>query len=659
MQDNSLKDPSEMHQNLLSTKPLINKSSSPGHSINRLIVQIMAGDTKYTNEFQKLIPENEKSCLRFLKEISTSAISILLINGINFAGNFINAIMIAQSTEPNILEAANFISSIGTAATLSSVSVMFSLTSMVANDYGNYLRIENEKARLVQFYQKHVQSESKAPQLLDVSSSFNSDTSTLLEFDIGSLISEIKIKITESDRAAARQLKRTGESLRSGWIVATAISIPTTLSLAFAVGPFLKFVMISERIANMTQSYFQASSIGVLGLVLTAASTQFVIGINKGSSVILPALASLFISVGVGYSLKYIAGLGLKGLGYADSVDAWMSSLIYWLILFRKDFTGNKIYKCKFNWQKVGEIFRKGTAIAFSMLVELGPIFGMSLMAGHYSSLALSAQNVAVQYNNITYLPIITANLVANQLVGKYRGAKFYQNTRRMGYHVVFFGIGVSSLLTLVILGVRRQIVSAFVHVDTPDRDALMVLSEKVLTITAFTQALDCARIVTTGALQGIKDVDYLLLNSIITLNFIALPLSALLCFTFDLGAEGIAYGHGLAMLASSISLLHRWGKKSTSSVLENDLDKENKAQNSVVLIPSSSSSLLNPTLGQVSSEEQNALLLDRSISDTNPTALELPDNSSSFWSSCWRQRRAVHETQNVVSENRLSCSIL
>ncbi len=577
--------------------------------ISQLIDQIIANTEQDTNESKKLISENEASHCKFIKEITMSGISLFFINSVNFTSNFINAIMMAQSSESNILEASNFIGSIGTAATLSSVATMFSLTSMVANDYGKYLKIETEKLRLLQ-YQQNRRSASQASDR--ISHIHNMDE----------LLSQIQDKIDVYDEAAITQLRVTGEGLRSGWLVGAIISIPTALSLAFAVGPFLKGVNVSGSVADLTQAYFQASFIGIPGLILTAGSAQFIVGINKGFVVVLPTIISLAISLSVGYSLKYSAGLGIKGLGYADSIDAWTSCLVYWLILLRKEFIGSKIYTFQFNWRKVREIFRKGSAIAFSMLVELGPIVGMSLMASNYSKLALSAQNVAVQYNNIIYLPIITGNLVATQLVGKYRGAKFYKNTRQMGFHIIAFNVGVSSLITLLLLGLRRNIITIFVQSETPDRDAMITLSEKILVITAVTQAIDCIRIVASGALQGIKDVNYLLLNNIITLNFIALPVSAFLCFVLDWGAEGIAYGHGFGMFISAISLLHRWNKKSMISALEEDLQKEEESKKNDFSLPGSKYLL------DVSSEQ-----------------VDVSDKSSSFWN-CWkRAKKNIAET--------------
>lgn len=347
--------------------------------------------------------------------------------------------------------------------------------------------------------------------------------------------------------------------------------------------------------------------------------------------------------------------MGVRGLGYSDAIEAWIANLIFIFIFLRKDFSGSEIYKLKFNWKKIKEIFTKGSAIALSMLIELGPIFGMSLMAGHYSSVALASQNVTVQYNNITYLPILTGNLVANQSVGRYRGAKFYKNTRRMGYYVIAYSTVISSSIALLVLGARRQIVSAFVHIDTPDRDAVIALSERLLSITAVTQALDSVRIVTTGALQGIKDVNYPLINSFVTLNCIALPLSGLLCFTMDLGAEGIAYGHGLAILVSAASLLFRWSKKTTISVLEQDVRKEEQSQktNETSDSASASSSLSIFSSGEIGTDEERQAFLKSQSAQTDMTSsMVAPEmlsvSFSSFWGCCKRRANTVREAQNV-----------
>lgn len=537
--------------------------------IDKFITQIMVGNEQ-SEEVKNLIAENESSHFKFIKEITITGTPIFLINSINFAGNFVSAIMISQSSVPNILEAANFMTSIGTAATLSSISVMFSLTSMVANDYGDYLRIEAEQKRLLQYDEKFKQIQGQDYQSLVPEG-----------LDTKQLSTRVNAKITECKQASFLQLKRTGEGLRSGWTVAAIIWIPTTLALELAVAPLLKGAGISDRVADLTQSYFRAYAIGVPAMILAAGSMQFVVGIHKGSAVLLPTLIALGINIGVGYSLIYPAGLGVSGLGYSDAMEAWISFFIYNFIFLRKDYAGSEIYKFQFNLKKIKEIFTKGSAIAFGMLVELGPIFIMSLMAGHYSSTDLAAQNVTVQYNFISYLPIITSNLIAIQSVGKYRGAKFYKNTKRIGNYVIIYSTVISSLLTLLVLGMRRQIVTAFVHEDTPDRDAVIDLSEDLLTITAVTQAIDSVRIVTTGALQGIKDVKYPFVNSFATLNCLALPLSYSLCFKLDMGAEGIAYGHGFAILVSSMSLLYRWNKKTTIPALEKGIRDEKKAQQS------------------------------------------------------------------------------
>jgi MATE family multidrug resistance protein len=97
----------------------------------------------------------------------------------------------------------------------------------------------------------------------------------------------------------------------------------------------------------------------------------------------------------------------------------------------------------------------------------------------------------------------------------------------------------------------KRELVEFFIS----DPVVVEIASNSMLAYSLVT-LFDAFQQIMTGIIKGIGAQESASIAAIISLVFISLPMSAVLCFYFDLGLPGMWYGYGTGLVVLSILYL-------------------------------------------------------------------------------------------------------
>jgi multidrug resistance protein, MATE family len=157
----------------------------------------------------------------------------------------------------------------------------------------------------------------------------------------------------------------------------------------------------------------------------------------------------------------------------------------------------------------------------------------------------------------MTFMMPLGISSAAAVRVGHAIGRLDHEGMARAGWTALGLGAAVMSCAALALLFLPYWIARLF----TPQAEVIaagMVL----LRIAAFFQLFDGLQVVATGALRGAGDTRTPMLCHLIGYWIVGLPLGALLCFKFGMGAPGLWIGLSAGLVAIGIVLVEVWRRK-------------------------------------------------------------------------------------------------
>ena len=180
-------------------------------------------------------------------------------------------------------------------------------------------------------------------------------------------------------------------------------------------------------------------------------------------------------------------------------------------------------------------------------------------MMGWIGEKELAAQQIALSLTSFTFMAVSGLAAATTIKVSQYNGMNDKKNiintVKASLVLVIFFMVGsVTAFISL-----RYQIPKWFV----PDPEVIQITASLMI-IAGLFQIFDGLQIITLGALRGLEDVKKPMVFLIIAYFPIALPISYLMTFTFNIGPQGIWIGYlvGLTSVATLLLLRFRWKMK-------------------------------------------------------------------------------------------------
>ena len=334
----------------------------------------------------------------------------------------------------------------------------------------------------------------------------------------------------------ANDFERARRILRQSMVCCLLWSLTITLT-ALAVGPFLPYWLGgSEEIAHDASLYFML--IGVFGIFFQmeglAGSMLKCSGNMKVPSVLNILMCAM--DVAFNYFFIYILRLGVLGAALGTGVAMLITALLmFYFLLYRSNMLRLKGRPGSFRPQAevVQYAFKIGAPMGLQHMLMGGAQIVSTLIVAPLGTIALAAHSLAITVESLCYMPGYGIGEAATTLVGQGIGAGQKMLTRSFAYLSVTMGIGVMTLMGLLMYIFAPELMALMTPVE-----AIRDLGAQVLRIEAFAEPMFAAAIVCNGIFIGAGDTLKPAIMSLCSMWGVRLTLAALLAR--DHGLKGV-----------------------------------------------------------------------------------------------------------------------
>lgn len=389
--------------------------------------------------------------------------------------------------------------------------------------------------------------------------------STQMSIMVISMSLLFSISILVGHAFGARNYSLIGNLIQQGWTLSLLIGIPIII-LFLNMGSILVLLGQSPALSILVQEFFHGYIWAVIPLLLLACQQQLCYGINKQKLVVNISLFGIIILISTAYVLIFgkfgFPRLGVKGLGYAMSLQVWFG-LILMTLLFYYD----KSFKCfdlfsyrvHKNWSNLWQMLKIGWPISLQMGGELFSFFCTAVLVGWLGTTALAASQIITQYSVLLIIPMFSLSQATGISIGQAYGRNEFQQIKNLGIASMILAFILTCIVAIFLLVIPKTLASIYLDINNKINAETLHLVVILFAIVAISQIFDALRNVLMGALRGLLDTKYPMYCSLSVIWLIGIPLSYILAFIFHMGIVGIYIGSGIGLATGAFIMMHRW----------------------------------------------------------------------------------------------------
>jgi putative MATE family efflux protein len=232
------------------------------------------------------------------------------------------------------------------------------------------------------------------------------------------------------------------------------------------------------------------------------------------------------LDVAFNYVFIFMLDLGVAGAAIGTALAHTVGAgLMLYFLLARSPMLrlrrGEKAVYEKVYWQ---EGWRIAWPVALQQAVTNGAQIVSTAIVAPLGTIVIAANSFAITAESLAYMPAFGVASAATALIGQSVGARRCDLTRKLGWLILLFGIGL-----MVAVGAVLYITAPLMMGLLSPDEQVVALGTQVLRIAAFVEPFYGASIIATGVFRGAGDTAIPSLFNFISMWAVRLPLAAIL----------------------------------------------------------------------------------------------------------------------------------
>ena len=316
---------------------------------------------------------------------------------------------------------------------------------------------------------------------------------------------------------------------------------PVLVPLIAAARPLFALYGHEPNVQALEVTYFRVRALQLAGTGATVALATFFQGTGRAAVPMITGVVANVVNIIGDYSLIFghfgLPRLGILGAGITTTCASYLEVTL--LLLFFLSARNRAQYGTS-RWlpiqpEKIWRLLRIGIAAGVTFALDLGSwtIF-ISRFLGRLGTASLAAYGAAQQIMHLSFMPTIGLEIGVTALVGRHIGEHDIAGAKRRAYLGMIVAACYMSLVAVLTVIFRRQLISVFN--DQPD---VVRAGEIILVYVALFQFSDAFGILSQGALRGAGDTVFPAVLIAVLAFFFFLPLSYYLGRPDVLGVHG------------------------------------------------------------------------------------------------------------------------
>lgn len=334
--------------------------------------------------------------------------------------------------------------------------------------------------------------------------------------------------------------------------------------LALAIWPLARYLFLpmghSPAVTELELEYFRIRLLGYVPMAWSGGLVAFFTAIGRPKITMYVALASNACNLILNYLLIYgeygFPRLGVGGAALATIISQWLHAVLLFWLFFRRDLNGE--YQTRTLWRfdahRARELWRIGLPAGFMFLLDIATwgVF-VSFIVGRFGDTALAANNIALSFMSMSFMPAVAINQALTAIVGRWVGQGNIVMAKARTYTALRIAIVYMVLMGFFFAFTGGGLIRTLFN----QPDDVVSLGHGLLVLAAIFQAFDATNIVCSGALRGAGDTRWMMWMMSIAAYGVFLPVATFIAF----GLGGGPYGAwvGATMYTIGLSGLFLW----------------------------------------------------------------------------------------------------
>jgi len=347
-----------------------------------------------------------------------------------------------------------------------------------------------------------------------------------------------------------------------------SIAMGAVVLALWPAAPRLFALMHHEpEVTRLEVGYFQVRLIGYLFIAGQAALLSFFTAVNNP---VVPLIAVLF-SNALNLVLNFALIYGMWGFprwevrgAAAATVIALGAQVLILTVVFlhrRWDREFGTRHARRLDWVKIWELFRIGWAGGITWLLDIltWGIF-TSFIVGGFGKVQLASHNVAFNFMQLAFMPLVGMNYALGAIVGQWIGRGDIARAKARTYTTLKLASIYMACISISFCLFGRVLIRTCFSVDP----AVVELGRVLLLFVVVFQTFDSIRIISFGALRGAGDTHFTAIVTSSLAYLVFLPVacvlgSALARWTGDASAGAIGAWMGAALYSVLLCMALFW----------------------------------------------------------------------------------------------------
>lgn len=319
-----------------------------------------------------------------------------------------------------------------------------------------------------------------------------------------------------------------------------------------------------EELLPLMRPYFLILLASLPFVILFNSFKQFTDTVAATKTALWVIIIGNFTNVVMNYLLIFgVCGfpeMGLKGAGIATLLSRVLMALLFVMfIIGQKRFSS---YKSGFKARRskrsdVKKLFKVGTPLAVQMGMETASFSLASLLMGWIGAVELAAFQVMCTTGSLCFLVYYGIAAASCIRISHFRGRGEWEKVNETATASLHIILAVAAVLSTGIIIFKCQLAAAF----TSDTSIQKMFIAMLIPMLAY-QVSDGIQINYANALRGIAVTKPMSIYALISYIMLALPVSYIFGFIFNLGGIGIAYGLPVGLTTAAILYYCRFRKE-------------------------------------------------------------------------------------------------
>ena len=327
--------------------------------------------------------------------------------------------------------------------------------------------------------------------------------------------------------------------------------------------------------AALADRYIAILMWSMVATVMSSVLRNFVS--TLGRPIFATAITGLAVGVNAIGNYAFIFGnlgapaMGLEGAAWATLLSTCVVFVCY-VIAIRLDPRLHRYHVFGFfwrpDWQRLAEILRIGTPIAFTVMAEGGIFSAAALLMGRFGAEQLAAHTLAIQLAALAFMIPAGVSQAATIRVGYFFGARRPSGVRQAGRAAIAIGVGFMVVSAAALVAVPDLLFRLFLDPGDPANDAVMRFALRYVVICAAFQIVDGLQVVCIGLLRGLQDTRVPMWIAIFSYWVPGFGLAAGLGLFTPLADIGVWIGIAAGLATAASLLLWRWHRREALGLL-------------------------------------------------------------------------------------------